>query len=55
MKQAEQPRERARSMLAGNPLQIKITAHRAMGIPDIGDGDRPCVKSLITTPAAPGP
>jgi hypothetical protein len=55
MKQAEQPGERARSVLAGNPLEIKIAAHCAMRVPDIGDGDRPRIKSLIATLAAPGP
>jgi hypothetical protein len=55
MKQAEQPGKRARSMLAGNPLEIKVTAHCAMRVPGIGDGDGPRIKSLIATPAAPGP
>ena len=55
LKQTEQPGKRASSMLAGNPLEIHVAAQSTMRIPDERDGDRPSIKSLIATPATPGP
>jgi hypothetical protein len=55
MKQPEQPGKRARSVLAGNALEIHVAAHDAMDIPNIRDGNSPCVKPQVTTPAAPRP
>ena len=54
-KQAEQPGECSRSVLTGNPLEVQVAAYCAMRVQDIGDRDRPCIKSLVATPAAPGP
>src|SRR5260370_28618608 len=54
LKQEEQPGERARSMLAGNSLQVHVSAQPAMRVSDEPDGNSPGIKSLIATPAAPG-
>src|SRR5258708_32436382 len=42
-------------MLAGNSLQVHVAAHPAMRVSDVPDGNRPRKKSLIATPATPGP
>jgi hypothetical protein len=41
-------------VLAGDSLQIHISAHAAMHVPNIFDGRRPRVKSRIAASAPPG-
>src|SRR5271169_2408182 len=53
--QAEQPGHGARSVLAGNALQIHVAAHPAMHVENIANGRRPGIKSQIAAAASPGP
>ena len=54
VQQAEEPGECARSVFAGNALEVHIPAHNAMRVPDVGHGDGPGIESRIATPATPG-
>ena len=54
VKQAEEPGERARSVFAGNTLEVHVAAHDAMRVPGVGDRNGPGIESRIATPATPG-
>jgi hypothetical protein len=54
VKQAEEPGECARSVFAGNSLEVHIAAHYAMRVSDVRHGNGPGIESRIATPATPG-
>jgi hypothetical protein len=54
VQQAEEPGERARSVFAGNALEVHIAAHYAMRVSGIRHGNGPGIESRIATPATPG-
>jgi hypothetical protein len=54
VKQAEEPGERARSVFAGNALEVHVAAHYAMRVADVRHGNGPGIESRIAAPATPG-
>jgi hypothetical protein len=52
---SEQPGHRTRTVLAGNSLQVHISTHPAMHIPDILNGRGPCIKPQVAASTPPGP
>jgi hypothetical protein len=51
--QAEQPGHGARSVLAGNALQVHIAAHAAMHVANVAYRSRPGIKTQIAAAAPP--
>jgi hypothetical protein len=51
--QPKRPGEHAHPMLARNALQVHVSAHFAMHVPDITHGSGPGVKARIASPATP--
>ena len=52
--QAENPRKRSHSVLAGNALQVHVAAHPAMHVLNVVQGSRPGVEAGVTRLAPPG-